>query len=208
MASSQAAGTTKNPLAGSSQGIQRGRIAYTGSCAVCHGATGDGRGAFGVELYPPASNLQQPTTQGKTDAELFWIVKNGLSFLGMPGYGDRYEDTDIWSIVAYLRTLPNADHRPAQVPPPVTDAQLAIANPAGDAAARGAGVYYAQGCNLCHGAIGNGQGNLQLHGAGDAADIVRRGRRGMPAYNTTKITQAELADLIAYLRNLGKLQRG
>ena len=35
--------------------ISQGRQAYTGSCASCHGATGDGRGLFGAALYPDAS---------------------------------------------------------------------------------------------------------------------------------------------------------
>lgn len=209
MASSRAAGDMENPLAGNSQAITRGRIAYTGSCAVCHGATGDGRGSFGEALYPPATNLQLPDTQGKTDAELFWIVKNGLSFLGMPAYADRYDDTDIWSLVAYMRTLSDEERRrPAQMPPPFTDEQLVSADPTGDATARGAAIYFAQGCNLCHGAIGNGEGTLRLLGSRNAQEAVRKGRRGMPAYNKARLTDAELADLIAYLKTLAIRQRG
>jgi mono/diheme cytochrome c family protein len=208
LATSRAAGDTQNPLAGNSSAITRGRIAYTGSCAVCHGATGDGRGSFGAALYPPATNLQIQATQGKTDAELFWIVKNGLSFLGMPAYADRYDDTDIWSLVAYMRTLAEDTRRGAQMPPAFTDEQLVSADPSGDAVARGSAIYFAQGCALCHGAIGNGTGTLQLLSSRGAEEAVRKGRRGMPKYDITKISQAELTDLIEYLKTLAIRQRG
>lgn len=209
LASSRAAGDAENPLADSSQAITRGRIAYTGSCAVCHGAEGDGKGSFGVALYPPATNLQLPETQGKTDAELFWIVKNGLSFLGMPAYADRYDDTDIWSLVAYMRTLSDNERRKgAQMPPEFTDEQLAVADPNGDQVARGAAIYHAQGCALCHGAIGNGAGTLALRGSRGAEDAIRKGRRGMPKYDTARLSEQDLADLIAYLQTLAQRQRG
>src|ERR687885_640785 len=38
--------------------LAAGREAYTGSCAVCHGATGDGQGMFGAGLYPEATDLR------------------------------------------------------------------------------------------------------------------------------------------------------
>lgn len=209
LASSRAAGDAENPLAGNSQARSRGRIAYTGSCAVCHGAEGDGKGSFGVALYPPATNLQLPETQGKTDAELFWIVKNGLSFLGMPAYADRYDDTDIWSLVAYMRTLSDSERRKgAQMPPDFTAEQLAVADPTGDQVARGAAIYHAQGCALCHGAIGNGSGILALRGARGAEEAIRKGRRGMPRYDLARLSDEDLADLITYLRTLGARQRG
>ncbi|GAB4109946.1 MAG: hypothetical protein OHK0050_03090 [Roseiflexaceae bacterium] len=207
LAASRAAGTAENPLANNSRAEQRGRIAYTGSCAVCHGATGDGRGSFGEALYPPATNLQLIDTQGKTDAELFWIIKNGLSFLGMPAYADRYEDTDIWAMVAYIRTLDEEDPRPAQVPPPFTDDQLVDFDPRGDAVARGGAIYFTQGCNLCHGAIGNGEGTLRLMGSRNAHDAIRKGTSGMPMFNEQKISDEELADLIEYLKTLATRQR-
>ncbi|MBV9874129.1 MAG: cytochrome c, partial [Verrucomicrobia bacterium] len=37
--------------------------------------------------------------------ELFWIVKNGIRFSGMPAFGKVESDEHIWNLVNYLRTL-------------------------------------------------------------------------------------------------------
>jgi mono/diheme cytochrome c family protein len=199
------AGTTENPLADSSRALTTGRLAYTGSCAVCHGVNGDGRGSFALALYPPATNLQLAATQAKTDAELYWIIKNGLSFVGMPAFGDRYDDARIWSLVAYTRSLGDAERRRGaeEVPIP-TDEHLVNADPAGDAAQRGAAVYFAQGCYLCHGARGRSTGNLNLRGSQGANEAIRKGVQGMPVYGTAQISEAELRDLIEYLRTFAR----
>jgi len=41
-----------------------------------------------------------------SDAELFWIVKNGLKMTGMPSFGKTHTEEQIWGIVAFLRHLP------------------------------------------------------------------------------------------------------
>jgi mono/diheme cytochrome c family protein len=100
------AGSQKNPVAQNARALQSGRYAYTGSCAQCHGATGNGKGAaFSVALYPPATDLTSEHVKEKSDAELFWITKHGLSFTGMPAFGDQYSDADIWAMVSYVRSL-------------------------------------------------------------------------------------------------------
>lgn len=193
------AGSVTSPVAQNARALETGRLAYTGSCAVCHGAAGDGKGTFGVTLYPPATNLQQQGTQARSDAELFWIIKNGLSFLGMPGFSDRYDDDQLWALVAYTRALGSVQRRAAALPPPATTAQLAVANIAGDPSQRGAAIYFAQGCDLCHGAVGNAPGELGLRSGREAAEAVRRGRRGMPAYDQGAISDVELNDLVTYV---------
>jgi mono/diheme cytochrome c family protein len=195
------AGSAQNPVAQNPRALEAGRAAYTGACSVCHGANGDGSGAFGQAIYPPATDLRAHDTQEKTDAQLFWIIKNGLSFAGMPGFGNQFSDQDIWNLVTYTRSLasPNAARPVVAVPTPTAE-QLGMANPNGDATQRGAAVYFASGCNLCHGAVGDAPGELGLRGGGrEAQEAVRRGRRGMPAYDQTQISDAQLADLIAYM---------
>lgn len=195
---SRQGGNTPNPLGANPRAVEAGRNAYTGSCAVCHGANGDGRGAFGDGLYPPASDLRAHDTQEKSDAQLFWILKNGLSFAGMPAFGQQYDDQTLWALVSYMRTLPKGSGALA-VPTPDA-AQLALADPNGDPVHRGAAVYFAQGCDKCHGAVGNAPGELRLRGADrEAQQVIRRGRQGMPAYNKTQVTDAELNDLVAYM---------
>lgn len=199
------AGSAQNPVGQNPRALEAGRTAYIGSCAVCHGATGDGKGEFGQAIYPPATDLRARDTQEKTDAQLFWIVKNGLSFAGMPGFGTQYNDQGVWSLVAYTRSLGKAqgNNSTLNVPTPTSD-QLALADPNGDAKQRGAAIYFAQGCDSCHGAVGNAPGELRLRGGGrEASQALRRGRPGMPVYGVDQITDAQLTDLTAYMNTFG-----
>ena len=175
-----------------------GRNAYTGSCAQCHGPMGDGKGALRPATVPSATDLTSADVRRKTDAQLFWIVKNGLSFSGMPAYGDAYQESDIVALVQYVRALQNGQAGPVEVPTPTAD-QLAPADPSGDAAKRGTAVYFAQGCHQCHGPIGDAPGDLALQDISSTDEAVRRGRPGMPAYGPNILSDAQLKDLIAYL---------
>ncbi|MBV8084444.1 MAG: cytochrome c, partial [Chloroflexi bacterium] len=136
----------------------------------------------------------------KSDAELFWIIKNGVSFTAMPGYANQYQDAEIMNMVQYVRSLAKSPPQPIQVPAP-TSQQLASASSSGSAVERGAAVYFAQGCQDCHGATGNAPGQLALRELGEPNQAVRRGRPGMPAYSTDKISDSELNDVLAYMRS-------
>ena len=57
-------------------------------------------------------------------------------------------------------------------------------------------------CVNCHGATGGGvfgQGSSIIGKSNRVANAVRNGIATMPSYNTTDITDQELADLIAYV---------
>jgi mono/diheme cytochrome c family protein len=191
-------GDAANPLASDARALSTGRAAYTGSCAVCHGAKGDGRGAFGRITYPDATDFTSDSAKSKTDAQLFWIVKNGLGFTAMPAFGGQYKDEEIWAMVAYIRTLQRGTASALAIPEPSL-AQLAAADPAISRQTRGAAFYFALGCHLCHGPEGDAPGDLSLRGR-IQTEIVRAGDdRGMPAYGKDVITDAELADLEVYL---------
>ena len=264
VASRLAAGNRQNPVANDRRALAAGREAYTGSCAVCHGAIGDGRGIFGMSSYPNATDLRTHDAAEKSDAQIFWIIQNGLNFTGMPGFADQYSDQDIWSLVTYVRVLQHPSRAPQgggnqpgggqpggggaqpgggqpgaggsegdirspgatagqpgpsggqpftlaaiDIAPP-TPEQLDVADPLSDQpVARGAAVYFAQGCQLCHGAVGEAPGDLALRRGGgqEAVRAVRQGRPGMPSYTTAQITDAEFSDLQAYLESIGSASR-
>ncbi len=191
-------GDAANPLASDPRALAIGRIEYTGSCAVCHGAKGDGRGVFGPTTYPDATDFTTDAAKSKTDAQLFWIVKNGLGFTAMPAFSGQYKDADIWGMVAYIRALQRGGASALQIPAP-SSAQLLAADPTQGRQTRGAAIYFAQGCHLCHGPEGDAPGDLSIRGRIET-EIVRKGSdRGMPAYGTNLISDADLADLETYL---------
>ena len=191
-------GDAPNPVANDQRALSTGLAAYTGSCAICHGAKGDGRGAFGLTTYPHATDLTSENAKSKTDAQLFWIVKNGLGFTAMPAFGDQYKDAEIWAMVAYIRALQRGTASALAIGEPSL-AQLAAADPSVNRQTRGAAIYFALGCHLCHGPEGDAPGDLSIRGRIET-EIVRRGSdRGMPAYGRDVISDAELADLETYL---------
>lgn len=200
------AGDATNPLANDPRAIAVGRNAYTGQCSLCHGPSGDGRGGFGALTYPDAADLTAGKTVAKSDAQLFWITKNGLGFTAMPGFGRVYRDEEIWALVSYIRALQRGRAEPIDVPTP-TLAQLAQADPFGDSVARGAAVYFAQGCARCHGPEAVAPGSLSIRGR-VGTEIVRAGdARGMPRFGVERISPAELIDLEAFLLRFAVDQR-
>lgn len=200
------AGEVTNPRADDPKAVMVGRAAFTGQCSLCHGSRGDGRGALGPSTYPDAADLTAPKTVEKSDAQLFWIIRNGLGFTAMPGFGAVYRDEEIWALVSYIRALQRGKAEPIQIPAP-TQAQLAQADPFGDSIARGAAVYFAQGCARCHGPAADAPGDLSIRGR-VGTQIVRDGdERGMPKFGTERISAAELADLEAFLLRFAQVDR-
>lgn len=94
-----------NPHAGDQQAAAAGIHHYADTCLACHGAPGVSPKEFAKGLNPPAPNLTK-SLDNRTDAELFWIVKNGIRMTGMPALGPTHTDDDIWKVVSFVRSLP------------------------------------------------------------------------------------------------------
>jgi cytochrome c553 len=85
--------------------ITLGAAHYLGGCAQCHGAPGLPRNPVASSMLPQPADLVRvaPTW---TSAQLFWIVRNGLKYTGMPAWPDVTREDEVWALVAFLRTLP------------------------------------------------------------------------------------------------------
>lgn len=93
----------RNPLEPTPELIAEARDHYADHCAVCHANNGSGKTEINVGLYPPAPDMRQAGTQDLTDGEIFFIIKNGIRFTGMPGWGGEEEN---WKLVLFIRHLP------------------------------------------------------------------------------------------------------
>jgi mono/diheme cytochrome c family protein len=82
-----------------------GDMLYGMDCDSCHGKDGRHPTSTGQWMYPRVLDLGSPEVQGWSDAELFWIVKNGVRFSGMPAFGKVQNDKEIWDLVRYVRSL-------------------------------------------------------------------------------------------------------
>ena len=86
---------------------QAGARAYAArGCVNCHGAPGVGWAKFSEGLQPTPADLKE-MARSLNARQLFWVVKNGVRMTGMPSFAAAgTPDQEIWSIVAFVRTLP------------------------------------------------------------------------------------------------------
>lgn len=85
--------------------LAAGRMLFGARCASCHGYDGRTPTDIGRAMYPRVLDLGSSEVQAWSDAELFWIIKNGIRLSGMPGFGKIHSDVETWHLVHYLRTL-------------------------------------------------------------------------------------------------------
>lgn len=91
-------GDEKRVLAGAGQ--------YAEMCVTCHLAPGVKDTPLRQGLYPQPPLLTEHSMDPRTS---FWIVKHGMKMTGMPAWGASHDDDTLWSIVAFLRRLPELD---------------------------------------------------------------------------------------------------
>lgn len=73
-------------------------------CAMCHGKDGNGKGETASDMKLTMSDFTDPATlKGRTDGELFYVIKNGNN--DMPPEGDRVKVQQNWDLVNYVRWL-------------------------------------------------------------------------------------------------------
>lgn len=94
----------KNLLEATQLNMAEARDHFADHCAICHANDGSGKTMINEGLYPPAPDLRQEDTQDLSDGEIFYIIRNGIRFTGMPGWGGAEEDN--WKLVLFIRHLP------------------------------------------------------------------------------------------------------
>jgi mono/diheme cytochrome c family protein len=154
-----------NPLPDSDEVVQQGRQIYADSCALCHAADGHGRTDLGQNMYPPAMDMTSPHVQHWTDAELFWIIQNGVRLTGMPAWKASISEDNTWKLARFIHHLPQLNAAQPAAPPAGGRAEAA-----GDPIRYGQVLYRQEGCFMCH----------QLHGEGTKVgpDLTLEGTRG------------------------------
>jgi mono/diheme cytochrome c family protein/ketosteroid isomerase-like protein len=85
--------------------IASGAGEYAEMCTGCHLAPGMKDTEMRAGLYPKPPNLVDHGAH-RAAAQQFWIIKHGLKMTGMPAWGLTHDDERIWSMVAFLRKLP------------------------------------------------------------------------------------------------------
>ncbi len=152
----------KNALTVNNAAAKKGMDLYRQSCALCHGGDGRSNTPLGRGLYPPAIDLTSPHVKRWNDAELFWIIQNGVRLTGMPAWKDVFDDTQTWELVMAIRELQTAKPRP--------EASVPAAGGPQDLVKEGGLLFRQENCIGCH--------RLDGEGGGVGPDLSDEGNRG------------------------------
>jgi cytochrome c oxidase cbb3-type subunit III len=148
----------RNPLTGDPSAIKEGSSLFRANCSPCHGLNAGG-GGRGPDLRAGL------WVHGSSDAAIFRTISEGVSGTEMPA--NPFEDSEIWALVAYLRSVSGGTKTPV----------------AGDTA-RGERLFFGTGaCAQCHMVKGRG-GRL-------GPDLSRVGAARSAVYLTESIREPD-----------------
>ncbi|MCF6370676.1 c-type cytochrome [Rhizobium halophilum] len=142
--------------------IRRSAGHYATGCAPCHGAPGVPQSPVVEEMVPSPPRLEEKVAEW-SDEELFWIVKNGIKFSGMPAWPAQERDDEVWAQVAFLRALPEmarAEYADLALGGGLVDDDLEAGGET-TAALDGIVKNALNDCARCHGLDGLGRGTGQ-----------------------------------------------
>ena len=84
------------------------RVYSTIGCVNCHGGPPNSNWAKWSEGLTPVPADLKVMAKARTASQLFWVIKNGIKFTAMPGFGMAgATDEQIWQIVAFIKKLPS-----------------------------------------------------------------------------------------------------
>ena len=93
-----------NPVKSTPQSQAQARKMYGYDCAMCHGATGNGKGELAADMkltlkdYTHAADLKD-----MSDGEIFHVIKDGKG--QMTGEGERVKTDEVWNMVILVRSF-------------------------------------------------------------------------------------------------------
>lgn len=90
--------------------VTLGAATYQSNCQFCHGQPG--------RSQPPITHGMTPTPPSLSDSipqmnsqEIFYVLKHGVKFAGMPAWPTQSRDDEIWPVVAFLEAFPSMTNR-------------------------------------------------------------------------------------------------
>ena len=152
-------------------------------------------------------DMTSPHVQHWSDAELFWIIQNGVRLTGMPAWQSAISERETWALAQFIHNLPRLDAASA---PAATRPQTQPALP--ELIKYGETLYRQEGCFMCH--------RLNGEGGKVGPDLTTEGNRGrtqqwlighfkdppafvqgsiMPSFKN--LTQEQLKALTTFLEN-------
>jgi cytochrome c553 len=88
--------------------VLKGAGHYETGCRPCHGNPALPQPRIAWKMTPSPPYLPPRISMWEPD-ELFYIVKHGIKFTGMPAWPAHQRDDEVWAMVAFLRKFPKLD---------------------------------------------------------------------------------------------------
>jgi cytochrome c553 len=180
--------------------IRLGLGHYQGGCAPCHGAPGYEGSPITEKMLPSPPWLLESISIW-TDEQLFWIVKHGIKYAGMPGWVAQSRDDEVWTVVAAIRSLPDMTREEYRL--------LALGDALSDAARASGHGSAGEGltvCARCHGDDGAENGHVPRL-SGQKRQYLEHALRSYAAGERSsgimepvaaELSEREMADLAAF----------
>jgi mono/diheme cytochrome c family protein len=129
-APAQDAANQKANAKAAAESLSKAKVLYARDCALCHGATGDGKTDLAKDMQLNMVDYTDPKTLANMqDDALFKIIRNGKDKMPAEDTG-RAKDEEIRNLIVYIRSLskdtPAAT--PASAPAPAPSAPSAPSN--------------------------------------------------------------------------------
>ena len=142
----------------------RGARHYDLGCRPCHGSGRGDMPRIPQRMLPPPPDLRA-LVPARSSEELFYVVKHGLKFTGMPAWPAQQRDDEVWAVVAFLRRLPQLQPeeyvRMTRSHSLITPDVAALDVAAESAPSRPPDIV-SENCARCHGADGEGNAEAVL----------------------------------------------
>ena len=194
----------------------KGAGQYEIACRPCHGSPELRSPRIANAMTPRPPHLPDSITKWKPE-ELFYIVKHGIKFTGMPAWPTQQRDDEVWAMVAFLTRLPKMSAGEYKqlarggIPDraetaPIEDLQRP----------RGSPRTVFENCGRCHGVDGLGRGpgsipviagqaSAYLH---NALQAYARGERrsGIMGPIAAGLSSNSTRELVSYYTALARLR--
>jgi cytochrome c553 len=85
--------------------VAKGATHYEFGCRPCHGGPHLPQPVIAGHMTPHPPHLPPEIPKWESE-ELFYIVKHGVKFTGMPAWPAQQRDDEVWAVVAFLLKMP------------------------------------------------------------------------------------------------------
>jgi cytochrome c553 len=124
-----------------------GAAHYELGCAACHGAPGRPPSALQAAMLPSPPPLDE-VARDWSPRQLYWIVRNGQKYTGMPAWIAPGRADEVWPVVSFLTRIPDLDAAAYRELAGIADGRPAFGLALGTPRER------LEVCARCHGAPG------------------------------------------------------